>query len=63
MSDAVDKKPAKLESSQALPIFLLFNSSLLLPDPASLVNHYRSVADGFPLTQQKTGWNCVHVRE
>lgn len=62
MSDAVDKNMAGLRSSQALPIFSLFNSSSLLPDPASLVTHYRSVADGVPLTQQKTGWNCVHVR-
>lgn len=48
-------------SSQALRIFSLFNSSSLLPDPASLVTHYRGVADGFPLTKQKTGWNCVQV--
>lgn len=61
MTDAVDKNMAGLRSSQALPIFSLFNSSSLLPAPASLVTHYRGVADGFPLTQQKTGWNCVHV--
>lgn len=62
MSDAVDRNMARLRSSQALPVFSVFNSSSLLPDPVSLVTHYRGVADGFPLTQQKTGWNCMHVR-
>lgn len=61
VTDAVDKNMAGLGPSQVLPIFSLFNSSSLLPDPASLVTHYRGVADGFPLTQQKTGWNSVPV--